>query len=308
MAVGWRRWFVRAGRLRSGWRVLLFGMVFLAILQLELLFLPWLAEVDAAEGRVTWGLVGQMAAVLVAALAAGRALLRWVDRQPGATLGFHFRRRVPLELGLGVVIGAGGLLLVVLVLAAVGAYRYGPEPGSVQGWLSVAGASLAAFAIPAAAEEALFRGYMLQALREGAGAAVAVVVTTALFALAHGANPNVTGLGLVNIFLAGALLAVAVLRTGSLWFATAVHLGWNWIMAGPLDLPVSGLESYDAPFYDVTGTGAAWLTGGAFGPEGGLAGTAAAALVLMMILWTTRPGAALAGPPGIGRHASVEDR
>jgi uncharacterized protein len=41
----------------------------------------------------------------------------------------------------------------------------------------------------------------------------------------------VAPLGLANIFLAGVMLAVAYLRTRSLWFATGVHLGWNWTMA-----------------------------------------------------------------------------
>ncbi|MFW5951333.1 MAG: CPBP family intramembrane glutamic endopeptidase [Gemmatimonadota bacterium] len=307
MNEGWRQWFVRDGRLRALWRALLFVAAFMAILQLQLLLLPVLA-VPVAADRVSAGLVVQGFMLLSAAVLAGWAMLRWVDERPLAELGFALRKRVPLELVAGTGIGAGALGLVVLAVAAFGGYRYTPDAGSAAAWLATAGAGLAVFAIPAAAEEALFRGYLFRTLIEGAGTAVAIVVTSLLFTLVHGANPNVTGFGLVNIFLAGVLLAVAVLRTGSLWFATAVHLGWNWAMAGPLDLPVSGIAGYDMPLYDGRAAGPAWLTGGEFGPEGGLVGTGAAGLALALVLWTTRPGARLAGPNRDGRDDRGEDR
>lgn len=288
--------------------MLLFIALFVAILQLELFALPFLARIPVSGERLSAGLIAQGLLLLIAAVLAGWAMLRWVDRLPLAALGFGLRRRVPLELGAGVAVGAGVLVVPVLLLAAVGGYRYVPEAGTLAGWLTVSGISLAAFAIPAAAEEALFRGYLYRTMLEGAGAIIAIGVTSLLFTLVHGSNPNVTALGLLNIFLAGVLLAVAVLRTGTLWYATAVHLGWNWAMAGPLDLPVSGIGGYDVPLYDVAGTGPAWLTGGAFGPEGGVVGTVAVLLGLAVVLWMTRPGAALAGDYTNGRHDRVEDR
>jgi len=303
---GWRQWFVqwfvRYGRLRALWRALLFIALFLVILQLELVLLPVLATIPVSGERLSAGLIAQGLLLLMAALLAGWAMLAWVDGSPPGELGFALRRRVPLELAAGLAIGAGVLALPVLLLALGGAYRYVPQAGSIAGWLAVSGVSLAAFAIPAAAEEALFRGYLFRTLVEGAGAVMAIAVTSLLFTLVHGSNPNVTPFGLVNIFLAGVLLGVAVLRTATLWFATAVHLGWNWAMAGPLDLPVSGIGGYDVPLYDVAGSGPAWLTGGAFGPEGGLIGTVAVMLGIAAVGWVTRPGAALAGRwPDVGR-------
>jgi membrane protease YdiL (CAAX protease family) len=289
--------------------VLLFVLGVIAILQLELLLLlPAIGSIPTEGDRLSAGLIVQSVLLLAAAVLAGRAMLRWVDHRPGDRLGFPLDRRTPLELLIGLAVGAGIVTLIVGVLALAGAYRYVAEAGSLLGWMSVAGISLAAFAIPAAAEEALFRGYMLRTLVEGAGPTAAVVVTSVLFTLVHGANPNVTLFGLLNIMIAGVLLALAVLRTGTLWLATALHLGWNWVMAGPLDLPVSGIGGYDVPGYDVAGTGPAWLTGGDFGPEGGLAGTAAALLGIALVVRLTRPGATLAGHYVNGRHDHVEDR
>jgi membrane protease YdiL (CAAX protease family) len=304
----WRRWLVRDGRLRAPWRLLLFVVAFFAILQLLILLFPFLLALPVAPDRVSAGLIGQSVLLLVAALLAGWIPLRWVDGRRFGDLGFPLHGGVPRELGVGLAIGAAGLAVPVLVLAAVGSYRFVAEGGSPVGWLTVSGLSLAALAVPAAAEEAVFRGYLFRTLVEGVGAPIAILGTSLLFTVVHGANPNVTALGLANIFLAGALLAVAVLRTGSLWFASAVHLGWNWVTAGPLDLPVSGLGGYDVPLYDLDSAGPAWLTGGAFGPEGGLAGTAGAVVALALVIRTTRPGARLAGRLTTGRIEDVEDR
>jgi uncharacterized protein len=102
------------------------------------------------------------------------------------------------------------------------------------------------------------------------------------------------------------MLSLAVLWTGSLWFASALHLGWNWATVGLLDLPVSGWELFDAPLYDGAATGPRWLTGGEFGPEGGLVGTMAVVAGITLTWWYARPGARGAVESGRDRH--VEDR
>ena len=309
--MGGHSWLVDGdGRPRGLWRALLFAALFLVLVVTGLLLLsPFWAAVDAAGAdAVWWVLLPQSGVQLGAALGAAWAMRRWVDRGAGTGLGFPVSDRVPAALGVGLAVGAAGLAAVVLLLVPLGGYRYTAEAGTAVGWAGGVAAALALLALPAFAEEAIFRGYLLRTLVEAAGPGAAIVVTSLLFGLVHGWNPNVTAFGLVNIGLAGVLLALAVLRTGALWFASAVHLGWNWVMAGPLDLPVSGLETLDVPLYDVEVTGPAWLTGGAFGPEGGLAGTLAALAVLALVLGTTRPGGALAGQPANGKNDRVEDR
>lgn len=309
MGEGWRRWLVRDGRLRALWRVLLYlalvaAIAFWGVVVLAVVGLP------ASDERLGLGLILQDLVFLAAALIAAWMLLRAVDHRPTRGLGFPFERRAAHEVAMGLLAGGAGLGLAVAVVVALGGYRYVAQAGSVAGWAGVSVLSLGALVIPAAAEEVLFRGYLLRTITEGAGPVAGIGVTSALFAWVHGSNPEVTAFALLNIFLAGVLLAVAVARTGGrLWLATAVHLGWNWAMAGPLDLPVSGLDAYDVPLYDVSGTGPAWLTGGPFGPEGGLVGTGAALIALVLVLRITRPGARLAGHSWMsGRHDDVEDR
>jgi uncharacterized protein len=234
--------------------------------------------------------------VAVAALAAGAILIRAADGRPVAALGIGLSRETPLHLGLGGLIGTAALVAAVAALLLTGSLRYSAEPGTVGGWLAILLVHGAVFAVAALAEEAVFRGYPFQVFVRAAGPVVAAVGSSALFAIVHARNPEVGVLGLVNIFLAGLMLAVAYLRTLSLWFATAVHLGWNWATASLFDLPVSGLTAFETPLYDAVIAGPDWWSGGAFGPEGGVVGTMGfvVALLLVMRLRSVRPDRSIA--------------
>jgi membrane protease YdiL (CAAX protease family) len=207
-----------------------------------------------------------------------------VERRPFGALGFAAEPRAASETLGGFALGGGLLGASVLLLSVAGSARWVADAGTVPEYAASLAGALAIFAVAAAAEEVLFRGYPFQALVQGIGVWPAVVVSSAVFAVGHGRNPNVTWLGLMNIFIAGIMLAVAYLRTRSLWFATALHLAWNWVMSALLDFPVSGLQR-DTPLYSARELGADWWTGGAFGPEAGLAATLA---IVGGTLWMLR--------------------
>lgn len=250
-----------AGRLRLGWRLLAFVLVVLCVTVAVGLALP--ASV-----------LGGSFALLVGSCVAGWMLLASDGRSPAA-LGFHLGRTSGREFGIGIGLGTLTVLGAVAGLALVGGVTWTSESGSAVGWLGAAGSALLFLTIPAAAEEALLRGYPLQALAEAWGVGRALVVTSVAFALAHLGNPGVTPLAVVNIGMAGLWLGVVWVRTGSLWWATGAHLGWNWGSAYLADLPVSGLELFDAPLYEAYVSGPAWVGGGAFGPEGSVLATLA---------------------------------
>lgn len=262
--------------LRAGWRIALW---LLATVGLALALLPLaLLAPDAAEETAG------MAALALAATVAGWGMLRWVDRRPVEALGFGGGWPAARESATGFAVGAGLLAATAGVLAAAGSVRWVADAGTAPEYAADLAASLGFFLVAAWLEEALMRGYLFQALVQGIGPWPAVVATSALFALGHAGNPEVGPFALANIFLAGVLLAVAYLRTRSLWFATLLHAGWNWTMSALLDLPVSGIVR-DTPLYEGVETGADWWTGGAFGPEAGAAATLA---LLAGTAWTLR--------------------
>lgn len=231
-----------------------------------------------------WAHAASSAAALVAGLLASWVMLRQVDRLPFAALGFGAHPGALRESGVGFAVGAASLGVAGVLLAAAGSVRWVADAGTIPEYVAALAGAFAFFAVAAAMEEVVFRGYAFQALAEGLGPWPATFVTAALFGAIHAANPNFGAFGFANIVLAGVMLSVAYLRTRSLWFATGVHLGWNWLMSAVLDLPVSGIER-DAPLLDAVERGADWWTGGAFGPEAGAAGTLA---ILATTLWLLR--------------------
>jgi len=278
----WSSVFVAHGRVRSFWRILLFAGLFWAILQFTAVAgFAILALVDLDGPRIA--MLPQWIAALVAALAAGWILISRLDgRRPGA-IGSAWTPASPAESFHGLWIGIASLGLVVAVLAFVGWIAYRPQPGTVGGFLWVLAADFAFFGLAAAAEEAIFRGYPFQVLVQGIGAVAATLLASAAFAAAHLNNPGITGIALFNIFLAGVMLSAAYFRTRTLWFPTAIHLGWNWSMATIFDLPVSGLDFLDTPLYQPVVEGPDWVTGGAFGPEAGIPATVALLLALLAV-------------------------
>ena len=71
-------------------------------------------------------------------------------------------------------------------------------------------------------EELVFRGVLLSALQKGLNTWLAVLVSSGLFALAHG-NPIQMGYA----FVLGVILCVVRLRSRSLWSAVALHFAVN---------------------------------------------------------------------------------
>lgn len=259
------------GRVRLGWRLVLFLVVVVLVAGVASIVLPR-------------GVQGGSFAILLGSLVGGWAMLALDGRSPDA-LGMYVVPATASEsflgLGLGVAIG----LATVGLIALFGGIAWSAQAGTMGGWLSGAGAALLFLAVPAAAEEAFLRGYPLQALTEAFGARVALVGTSVVFGVLHLGNPQASLLGIANVTAAGLLLGAVYLRTGSLWWATGVHLGWNWSHGYLADLPVSGLEVLDAPLYEGASAGPAWIGGGGFGPEGSALATVVVLLATAALWW-----------------------
>jgi hypothetical protein len=125
----------------------------------------------------------------------------------------------------------------------------------------------------------------LQTLTRANLAWLAVLLTSVPFAAVHLHNPNVVkGFTFINTALAGVWLAVAYLRTRSLWLPLGVHWAWNWALGSLFGLPVSGITTIAPnPLLHGTDFGPAWLTGGSYGIEGGVACTIALTISTLFI-------------------------
>ncbi|MFX4293545.1 CPBP family intramembrane glutamic endopeptidase [Streptomyces bohaiensis] len=175
------------------------------------------------------GLFNVVAFGPTAALLAAWVVLR--EGRPFAALGLRGAdryRRIAVGVGTALV----GLLALNVALSAFSSDTgtSGEAAGpSVAPWQMAL--LLLTFAVQAPTEELLFRGYLLPALRERWGVAAGVLLSSALFAAAHTANPGATAGYVLLTFLLGVSLALWTLADGNLWRACAFHTVWNWAPA-----------------------------------------------------------------------------
>jgi hypothetical protein len=142
--------------------------------------------------------------------------------------------------------------------------------------------------VQGAAEELLFRGYMLQIIGVRFGMGAGIIVSSLLFTLLHVFNPNIGPISLMNLTLFGVFAALYAIQEGSLWGVFAVHSIWNWAQASLFGVQVSGVPIKLDALFTMAEPGPAWLTGGAFGPEGGVAVTVVLLAGILVLLARAR--------------------
>jgi membrane protease YdiL (CAAX protease family) len=234
------------------------------------------------------------------------AAVAWfVDKRHRRDMGLGLDRRWWFDAAAGLLTGLAMVVTVVVALrvagmAAVGGPYRVENPTVVLGGSAAAG--LAFFTAVAVLEEFVVRGYLLTNVAEGVRGATddgrvavgaAVLATAGLFGVLHAANPSGSLLSLLNITLAGILLGGAYAATGRLGFPVGLHTTWNFGLGPLFGLPVSGLTT-DAAVVPVQVDGPRLVTGGGFGPEGGLVMLLALAVgTAMLAWWLRRVGAGL---------------
>src|SRR5438477_9663287 len=284
----------REGHLRSGWRLAIFVVAFLICLQITHVLL--LVALSTALHRSTleigetlWGVAAGHGSILISALLIGWACGALLEDLPFAALGCSPHQGWFRNLLIGSALGVASLFFAALLTTLTRGTRFSFDPAGFRLIGETLFVSILVFLFAAAAEEMLFRGYVLQTLTRANIAWLGVVLTSVPFAAAHLRNPNVVqGFTFLNTALAGVWLAVAYLRTRSLWFPLGVHWSWNWALGSLFGLPVSGITNIaPQPLLHGVDLGPGWLTGGSYGIEGGVACTMTLAISTIFI-WRTR--------------------
>ncbi len=275
------------GRVRPIWRFLIAALLALACwMGVGLLFRP---------PSIVGG-VALIAFTIAAAINASifYALSVTLDRtaRPMGYIGFSTDVPVVRLLAIGFALGAAMVSLAVLVIAIGGttSFRWRMDGATLQ----AAAAQMAVFPVAALHEELMFRGYPFQRLTESLGTWPAVIVLSLLFAVPHLFNPNSTLFAAFNTAAIGSLLAASYLLTRSLWLPWGIHWGWNLVLAVAYGLVVSGFDT-DGPV-DGSVMGPEWLTGGAYGVEGGASASIAIVVGFGVLLWIVRRPAVIGTP------------
>ncbi|WP_302082740.1 CPBP family intramembrane glutamic endopeptidase [Salinibaculum rarum] len=285
-------------RLRALFRVVATGGLLLLVVTLAV------SLVDIANSIL--GLPSVLSQVATFSLIiVGLVALAWfIDRRRlrdmGLSLDRQWGRDLLVGLGVGVVMVAVAVaLLVGSGLASVGSTYAVENPDFSFAAGSTATGVLSGFLFFAAfatLEEVIVRGYLLVNIAEGIrqvsstdrrAVAGAIAITAALFGLLHAANPGGTALSLVNITIAGLFFGVAYAATDRLAFPIGAHIGWNFAVGSLFGLPVSGLRT-DSALLAVEPDGPTLLTGGSFGPEGGVVMLVGLLAGIAVFVWWVR--------------------
>jgi membrane protease YdiL (CAAX protease family) len=288
----------KEAELRSGWRIVVFLIIFAIVAQLiggfifvlgvfvpafrHLLQAPADSVSSAWEEVLRFGILNLVS--LLSVLIANAISAIWLERRSFASTGFQVHKGWVKDFTWGLALGAAALTIAVGIAAAAGATTFTLQNGDFATLAQSFAFFVIFFLIAAAFEEALIRGFVFQALEHNTGAVVAISITSLIFGILHLQNDDVTIFSTFNTILAGVWLGIAYLMTRSLWLATGLHFSWNFIMAYVFGLPVSGIKLFKTFAWLDGASTRKWISGTDYGPEGGVAATIAL-LICTLVIW-----------------------
>ena len=216
----------------------------------------------------------------------------WVwlyERRPIRSLGYEWPGAL-LRYTRGFLLGLFMLSAAVGIQAALGGVFMEAGDPSRQGSAAIAGVLivLGGWIVQGGAEEVLARGWVLPVIGARYRPWLGLLVSSLVFAALHTLNDNLSVLAMLNLALFGLFAALYATREGSLWGISAFHSAWNWAQGNLFGFEVSGMNTGGGTILNFGSIGPLWLTGGPFGPEGGLAVTAVLLLGIFVVLfWQT---------------------
>lgn len=244
--------------------------------------------------------------VLLATLLTLLVIARWIDLRPLADYGFRLKHSWWRDFVFGLLLGLLLMVLIFLVEYAAGwltitATFHSSSPGILFGVELLMGFAL--FICVGIYEELISRGILLRNMAEGLNAAVvgpqralilSYLLSSFIFGILHGANPNATVFSTLLLMAAGLFLGLGYLLTGELAIPIGLHIAWNFCEGNIFGFPVSGANAGPAVLA-IQQNGPNLFTGGAFGPEAGLVGLAAIFLGGWLTVWWVRRTSGRAG-------------
>lgn len=214
------------------------------------------------------------------------AWLKFFEKRPFWTLGYELKNAVK-QYARGFLFGMLMFVGSVAILSVFGSVAFESGDSSKQGVAAIGGVILVLFGwiIQGGAEEVLIRGWVLPVIGARYKAWLGLLISSLIFSLLHGLNPNLSAIALINLALFGVFAGLYAMREGSMWGISALHSVWNWVQGNFFGFEVSGTQADGGTLINLMETGEDWLTGGAFGPEGGVAVTIVLLIGIAVILF-----------------------
>lgn len=284
-------------------KILVFFALMLSLVAIPYIFIVYRTHLLTDRPGLSNSLLEGLFAV--SAVLAVFLMQRTPGHLPLASYGFRWRGIVS-QTAIGAGIGLAIMSAVINVLRLTGHYQI----ENVNPSFSVLSPAVL-YLFVAIFEETVFRGFIFVTLEDKWGSFVALTTTSLLFGLAHLVD-TVPGVSFAHhlrsaIFIgfeAGILLTAAFMLTRSLWLGIGIHWAWNFFEGPFYGASVSGTNDVST-FYRAHTMGSQLLTGGTFGPEGGIVcliiGTLTGLWMLRLVIkqgqWRRNPELVLAPSP-----------
>lgn len=146
---------------------------------------------------------------------------------------------------------------------------------------------LLGFFVQGMSEEFIFRGYLMSSLGSR-NTTIAIAVNSAAFGIAHGLNPGLTPLAMVNLILFGLFASFYVILFDDIWGACGIHTVWNFMQGNIYGISVSGSGRSESVFQVDQRSSHSFLTGGAFGIEGSIFTTIVLLTASVIVLYAIK--------------------
>ena len=208
---------------------------------------------------------------------------RFIEKRKLSSMGFRKSGAVK-EYLVGVGIGIGIFTVCVGICLITGGLKFEgiSKPLNVGMILLY----LLGFLIQGMSEETVCRGYLMVSVTRRSPVAVAVIVSSLMFACGHLLNPGISVIAFINITLFGAFMGIYILKRGNIWGACAIHSLWNFVQGNLYGISVSGMNKLDSIINMSIVEGKDLINGGSFGLEGGLPVTIVIVIGTVIILLT----------------------
>jgi membrane protease YdiL (CAAX protease family) len=215
--------------------------------------------------------------------------LALVEKRPLWTIGLE-RAGAGWKYLRGLAVGLGMFTAAVAVSAVLGYIDFEAGNPAGQGWPALGGVLLVfiGWAVQGPAEEALTRGWLLPVIGARYKPWLGVLISSLLFAVMHSLNPNLSPIAMLNLFLFAVFAALYALEEGGLWGVFSIHAVWNWAQGNVFGFEVSGNAAPGGTLFNLMEVGPDAITGGPFGPEGGLAVSLVLVVSIAVVIWVAR--------------------
>lgn len=211
------------------------------------------------------------------------AWVKFVEKRRIATMGFICKHKAKSYCG-GFLIGFAAISMITFILAALGAIEI--ESNNlfpIDILFSALCIAVFGWGIQSASEEIAIRGWLIPTLGVRYHPLAAVLLTGGVFGILHLLGNGATILSFINLTLSGFFFAMYAINAGNIWGVCGLHLSWNLAQGNIFGLNISGELSINNSLFITNNTGADLLTGGDFGPEGGIIATLFLVCAIMLI-------------------------